>query len=187
MQRAIGGGSRTPQKRVDLSQPSGTPQAIAMPLVSLRGDSRPFPGARSIIRQGSPARASFVPLRTIPDVLPDGLRVSNFRISQGCGVHSCDRYASATASRRGPRSTWFQSEGIPVVGSMDEPPPQRKPVSTAIRPQRAFISGVTWNRGDPPMRISAPVAGQVRCVLRSFDRAVGLPALVRADWAASVR
>jgi hypothetical protein len=47
---------------------------------------------------------------------------------QGSGVHQ---------TFRGPRSAWFQSEGIPVLGSTGEPPPHLRPARTRASPRVA--------------------------------------------------
>jgi len=83
----------------------------------------------------------------------------------------------------GPRSTWFQSVGMPVSGSTGLPPPHRRPAREAASP-RAILTAVS---GAVPVLRSAPVAtGQSRCVLRSLG-AVGRPSLLRASCSSGVR
>lgn len=59
---------------------------------------------------------------------------------------------------RGPKSTCCQSEGIPVAGSIELPPPHLRPLKTTAVPQRAFIALDTKN----PRSTSIPVARQLR-------------------------
>lgn len=75
----------------------------------------------------------------------------------------------------GPRSTWFQSDGIPVSGSGGDPPPHLSPQATAAAPNSALTTLVTAMEG----KRSAPIAGQVVCVER-FGSAAGRPSL--ASW-----
>lgn len=78
----------------------------------------------------------------------------------------------------GPRSTCRQSDGIPNSLTAD-PPPHRIPHSVTASPHREIVVRVVPNGRD----ISAPVAGQDRCVDRSFA-AVGLPCALSRSWSA---
>ena len=83
---------------------------------------------------------------------------------------------------RGPRSTWFQSTGSSVPSSIGPPPPTRRPsfVAKSIHDARTSF-GL-----QASIRMSAPVAGHVRCVERSSG-AAGLPESSNALCSAAER
>lgn len=83
---------------------------------------------------------------------------------------------------RGPRSRWFQSEGMPVSGSTGDPPPHRNPHILASAPRRALVTFV----GVTESHTSAPVAGQEQWVDTDGSTA-GRPSSWSARCSASVR
>jgi len=86
-----------------------------------------------------------------------------------------------TAGYRGPKSTWFQSLGIPAALT-GEPPPTRKPARTPDATNLAL----TATTGVGVVHRSAPVAGQATCVLTSHG-AAGSPWARNAICSSHVR